>query len=130
MNKTFLLFTYGTLMRGERNEHLLTRARFICSAKTKPIYDLYRINGNFAFPAMTSGFRKNIAVCGEVYEVPISVLPDMDRMEGHPDFYCRRPVELEGNIQCAVAYFFVDEQSLRNNNYPEIESGNWLLDNK
>lgn len=123
MNKTFLLFTYGTLMKGERNEHLLKDARFVGKAVTKPVYNLYRIDGNFVFPAIVDTGNK--AVHGEVYEVPIEALPGMDRMEGHPHFYCRKPVDLEGDVKDAIAYFFVDKESLVDN-YPEIESGDWL----
>lgn len=122
-NETFLLFTYGTLMNGERNEHLLKEARFVGKAVTKPVYKLFRIDGNFVFPAIID--EGNTAVSGEVYEVPIAALPGMDRMEGHPHFYRRQPVELEGEMKDVIAYFFVKKQDLIDD-YPEIESGNWL----
>jgi gamma-glutamylaminecyclotransferase len=124
MNETFLLFTYGTLMKGERNEHLLKDARFVGKATTKPTYKLFRIDGNFTFPAIID--TGDTAVKGEVYEVPASALPGMDRMEGHPHFYCRKPVELETALDKEViAYFFVDKDSLPRR-HPEIKSGDWL----
>jgi gamma-glutamylaminecyclotransferase len=134
--ETFLLFTYGTLMRGERNEHLLKDAQYICKGVTKPKYRLFRIDGNFVFPAIID--EGDTAVKGEIYECPMSALPSMDRMEGHPHFYCRKPIELEDGLMDAVAflkkddmysskeviaYFFVKKNSLVN--YPEIKSGNW-----
>lgn len=131
MNNTFLYFTYGTLMRGERNEHLLEGARYIGKAATKPKYKLFRINGNFPFPAIID--EGGTAVCGELYEVPISALPGMDRMEGHPNFYRRQPIEIDtvvydnydGTLDSeVVAYFFVDKKSFKDN-YPEIKSGDW-----
>lgn len=130
---TFLLFTYGTLMRGERNEHLLSNARYICKAVTMPIYKLYRINGNFTFPAIID--EGDTIIKGEVYEVSMSALPGMDRMEGHPNFYCRKPIKLASIVEDIndedeervdpVAYFFVDKQMLIQR-YPEIKSGDWL----
>ncbi len=127
-NKTFRLFTYGTLMKGERNEHLLNDAHFIGKAVTKPCYRLFRINGNFVFPAIID--EGDVAVMGEVYEVPMSALPAMDRMEGHPHFYCRKNVQLDSiegsdNTDDVIAYFFVDKERLVEY-YPEIKSGNWL----
>lgn len=141
-NKTFLYFTYGTLMKGERNEHLLKTARYIGRAMTKPKYKLFRIDGNFTFPAIID--EGKVAVVGELYEVPIEALPGMDRMEGHPHFYRRQPIELdtlmledvdsttdaqrEAFIDAAdgkevIAYFFVNKKELVY--YPEIKSGNW-----
>lgn len=122
--KTFLLFTYGTLMKGERNEFLLDDAKYIGRVVTTPNYKLFRIDGNFVFPALIDG--GNTAIKGELYEVPMSALAGMDRMEGHPHLYCRKYIDIEGaNDYAAIAYFFVDKQSLIEN-YTEIESGDWL----
>lgn len=140
-NETFYLFTYGTLMKGERNEHLLREARFVGKAMTKPKYKLFRIDGNFTFPAIID--EGSVAVVGEVYEVPMAALPGMDRMEGHPNFYCRKPIELDvsmvedtdrfsvdellrlASAPEVIAYFFVKKEQLTER-YPEIKSGNWL----
>jgi gamma-glutamylcyclotransferase (GGCT)/AIG2-like uncharacterized protein YtfP len=123
-NETFLFFTYGTLMKGERNEHLLKGARYVGKAVTKPKYNLFRIDGNFTFPAIVD--EGELAVKGEVYEVPVSALPGMDRMEGHPHFYCRKPIELADDFVGEVlAYFFVDKDSLPKR-HPQIKTGDWL----
>ncbi len=132
-NSTFLLFTYGTLMKGQRNEHLLSNAKYVGKAVTKPIYKLFRIDGNFVFPAIID--EGNMAVNGEVYEVPMSALAGMDRMEGHPHFYCRKPISLDSisaengsaliGHKEVIAYFFVDKEMLVQR-YPEIKSGDWL----
>lgn len=140
MADTFLLFTYGTLMKGERNQHLLKDARFVGRAITKAAHKLYCINGNFTFPAITD--EGDTVVAGEVYEAPMSALPGMDHMEGHPHFYCRKPIELDmmqiedsdrfsaedllrlTSAPEVIAYFFVKKETLKN--YPEIKSGNWL----
>lgn len=90
---SFILFTYGTLMRGELNEYLLDGAKFLGVAQTKPTYSLLSIPGNYPFPALMEG--GNTAVVGEVYEVPIEARDMMDRIEGHPYNYCRKPVALE-----------------------------------
>lgn len=129
-------------MKGERNEHLLKDAKLIGKAMTKPIYNLFCIDAHFIFPAIID--EGTLAVKGEVYEVPVSALPDMDRIEGHPNFYCRKPIELcevesgdqvwfdllQGDRhlskQEVIAYFFVDKEMLVNRKYKEIKSGDWL----
>lgn len=124
-DKTFLLFTYGTLMKGQCNEHLLRNARYIGKAETKPKYNLFRIDGNFIFPAIID--EGELAVKGEVYECPMSALPNMDSMEGHPHFYCRKPIELaDAGDKEVIAYFFVDKGSLGKHFGTQIKTGDWL----
>jgi len=126
-NKTFILFTYGTLMRGEQNHYLLDDARFIGAATTKPKYDLMAIDGNYPFPALMP--EGKLAVAGELYECPIETQAAMDQIEGHPFNYCRMPIELDGlyapgktNIE-AVAYFLVNKSWTKYSS--RIESGDW-----
>jgi gamma-glutamylaminecyclotransferase len=131
---TFNLFTYGTLMRGERNEYLLEGARFIGKAKTKPCYGLLSIPGNYSFPALVEQGSLALyngpamAIEGELYEVPLALRAGMDQIEGHPFNYRRMSVLLESktplgeDIQ-AVAYILVNESWFKHASL--IESGDW-----
>ncbi len=121
-NDTFLLFTYGTLMQGQLNNKLLENAVFVKEAITKPQHKLFRVLGNFPFPALVDD--GDVAVKGEVYEVSILDLPRLDALEGHPFFYERRVIELDGIEDEVIAYFFVDADVLKKF-YAEIESGDW-----
>lgn len=120
-SKTFILFTYGTLMQGELNEYLLNGARFIGKATTKPCYDLLSIPGNYPFPALMETGK--LAVKGELYEVPIVARNVMDQIEGHPFNYCRKPVELDGTDVKAIAYFLVNADWTEH--AEPIKSGDW-----
>lgn len=138
-NKTFLLFTYGTLMRHEQNHYLLDGAKFLTVAKTKPQYRLLSIEGNYPFPALMEGGTSE--VMGEIYEVPVEARDMMDRIEGHPNNYCRKPCAI-GNVQITkgnqdimtedvmnnvfnntIAYVLVNERWTKNAS--PINSGNW-----
>jgi gamma-glutamylcyclotransferase (GGCT)/AIG2-like uncharacterized protein YtfP len=83
------VFVYGTLLRGQSNHRLLADARFVVAALTAPLYELIDLG---TFPAMLDG--GSTAVTGELYDVDASTLAALDRLEGHPHFYERRPVEL------------------------------------
>lgn len=111
-----LVFTYGTLMSGERNHRLLRIARFVGAASTLPRYELRDLS---AFPALVRGGTR--AVAGELYEVDAPTLFALDQLEGHPDFYRRARIRLaSGTI--ADAYLLRRDQV---DGRPIIESNNW-----
>ena len=75
---SFLLFVYGTLMRGGVRHWLLADQRFVGEARTLPRYALYDLG---TFPGMV---RRDggVAVSGELYEVAANRLADLDDEEG------------------------------------------------
>jgi len=88
------LFVYGSLQRGQANHAQLARARFVESMRTAPRFALREIVG---YPALVAGDR---AIEGELFELPLSALPELDEFEGAA--YERREIELEdGSIACA-----------------------------
>ena len=113
------LFVYGTLKRGWYNHHrLLTNSRFIGEATIKG--KIYSMGG---FPALK--FLDNLKmenpplVKGEVFEVDVvKDLPQIDRLEGHPNWYLRTfAVSSLGEVQ---VYKYLPD-----NVGPLIESGEW-----
>jgi gamma-glutamylaminecyclotransferase len=86
-----LVFTYGTLLKGEVNHHLLAQARFVAEARTESCFELFDIG---PFPAMSTGGET--AVLGEVYAVDDATLARLDHLEGHPRFYQRTRIRLDG----------------------------------
>lgn len=110
------VFVYGTLLAGEPNHRLLTGARLVAEARTKPAFELRDLG---AFPGLVSGGAH--AVAGEVYEVDEATLAALDRLEGHPRFYRRTTIALEDGA-AVETYLLAPEQV---EGRPVIASGNW-----
>ncbi len=111
-----ILFVYGSLIQGESNHGLLSRARFIGEATTVKRYTLYDLGSFPAMARMGTG-----AVRGELYDVDNSTLASVDRLEGVPTFYRRIAVLLDdGSI--ADGYVLRREQV---SGRRVIASGDW-----
>lgn len=85
-----LLFVYGTLMTGYGNNHILGDSRCLGRAHTADT-NFAMLNGGVPFVRQTS--RDGTRIAGEIFAVSsLAVLDAVDRLEGHPDWYCRTPV--------------------------------------
>lgn len=95
---------YGTLKKGNGNyERFLSDSHFVGSGKTKAKYPL--IISGLPYLIDKKGVGHNVEV--DVFKVSNEVLYDLDRLEGHPNWYKRRRVSINVNgrtIQCWV-YF-------------------------
>ena len=82
-NKTFNLFVYGTLKKNQIANHYLKDAKFIGNATTKDsIFDMKSNRGYYPFVFLNG----NKDIMGEIYEVPMEKLKDLDAYEGYsPD---------------------------------------------
>ena len=78
---------YGTLRRGGPNHALLARARLVGPATTVERHALFV--EEFPYLAPVPAVHR---VRGEVYAVDAATLAEIDRLEGHPTWYERRPV--------------------------------------
>jgi gamma-glutamylaminecyclotransferase len=116
--RTYLVFVYGTLRKGQGNHYLFKSSKFIGNAKTKLSYALY-VNW-VPFLSRTASVSQ---VTGEVYSIDDATLLNLDRLEGHPDAYKRDQAEVvleDGTELIAWIYFYdVAEGDL-------IESGDFL----
>lgn len=95
MSDKILVAVYGTLKKGQSNHSLLSGSKLIGSGETPPHYTLLEMG---SYPGATFGDSK---LKVEVYEVDALTLRDLDRLEGHPDFYRRTlvPIEMDDNIE-------------------------------
>lgn len=114
---TFRLFVYGTLKRGGVRHHVLAHCRFLGSALTRPLYALHDLG---AYPGLIPHGEGQV-VEGELYEVPLSLRENLDRVEGAPDWFNLAPIELQGEDGPALAYFFQQSPGTR----PRLCSGRW-----
>ena len=115
------VFVYGTLRLGEPNHYLLDDRALVGSVCTEPAFELVSLG---AFPAMVAG--GTTAVVGEVYEVDLVTLAALDRLEGHPRFYQRRPIRLADGDE-VLAYLLSPEQA---HGQTRIPSGDWTNANR
>ena len=83
------LFTYGTLMKGQRASSMLTNAEYIGDGILRG-YGLYEV-GEYPAAVPVKGFN----VYGEVYEIDDGMLKDFDEYEGEGDLYIRKLLEIE-----------------------------------
>jgi len=115
------VFVYGTLRTGEPNHYLLDDRALVGQVCTEPAFELVSLG---AFPAMVAGGAT--AVVGEVYEVDPVTLAALDRLEGHPRFYQRRPIRLADGDE-VLAYLLSPEQA---RGQTRIPSGDWTNANR
>lgn len=96
----FRVFVYGSLMRGEPNHGVLERGTYLRDIWTAPGVAIVRAG---PYPSLlfaeSAGPReplvRNERVHGELWEVDHGLLDDLDRFEGHPDWFARREITLD-----------------------------------
>ncbi|WP_193112100.1 gamma-glutamylcyclotransferase family protein [Sulfurimonas paralvinellae] len=99
------LFVYGTLKQGFHNHHLLADAEFICNAASKQNYPM--VNTEEYFPYLIDNEGHGYNVKGEVYRIDEAILEMLDILEGYPQHYTRREIEVVslGIDLLAITYF-------------------------
>lgn len=111
------IFVYGTLRRGETNAALMTDARFVRVARSRPDFTLFALDGH---PGLGAG--GHTAVVGEVYEVNDDVLRGLDALEGHPAWYVRSPITLADG-ETVETYLLPPRFTVGR---PTIPDGDWV----
>jgi gamma-glutamylaminecyclotransferase len=115
-----VIFVYGSLLSGERNHGQMAGAGFLGPARTLPRYALYHLG---TYPGMTEGAQP---IEGELYEVDARRLAALDAFEGHPNYFRRGPVALEGG-GWAEGYLLTRVQVAGR---PLVPSGSWRVRGK
>lgn len=85
-----LVFTYGTLMAGGSNHHVMETAEGVFIGRGVTRDSSYDMTSLSAFPGMLDW--GSYSIIGEVYEV--SNITPIDRLEGHPSFYERKQIPI------------------------------------
>lgn len=111
------VFVYGTLKTGFHNNKRILSEYTGVKAKA-PGIDLHK---GPHFPFAVKG--KGVAI-GELFEVSDSTLLQLDRLEGHPNFYERTEIEVwDENYKRHTAWIYLCPKYADKN--PIIEDGEW-----
>ncbi|MEO2068955.1 MAG: gamma-glutamylcyclotransferase [Desulfurobacteriaceae bacterium] len=111
--KKYLLFVYGTLKKGFWNHHFLQNEKFVGKAETKEKYAMYVTRIPFVVKN-----EKVSTIKGKVYEVSKETLKEIDRLEGHPEWYKRELVPVVVSVNGkkkevkAYVYFSLDPRGV------------------
>lgn len=109
-----LVAVYGSLKKNHFNHDVLAGAEFIAAWKTTAEYTMFDLGG---FPGVVAG--GTTSVHAEIYKITPEILEHLDRLEGHPTFYRRTPIDSPfGEIQIYL-YLNTDCRD------KAIESGLW-----
>ena len=82
------VFVYGTLMRGESNHEFFLSNDWFISRAIVAGFDMYDIG---YYPGIIPGEGN---VLGELYEVPVDAIENLDGLEGEGNLYIRRCIPL------------------------------------
>ena len=97
---THLVFVYGSLKEGFHNHRLLRKNEAMgLGAATTANPALMLAGPGYPFLIDPEGHAADLGdfvgrVRGELYEVDDELLADLDRLEGHPEYYRRKEVEI------------------------------------
>lgn len=118
-DQTPYVFVYGTLMSGFGNNRLLKNSNLEYYATTEEEYKLVANSIPYLLEDEGSTY-----VRGEVYRVNENTLRNLDSLEGHPNWYVRKIVNVitdQGDRIRAWVYFMPEQPS----GVSIIESGSY-----
>jgi gamma-glutamylcyclotransferase (GGCT)/AIG2-like uncharacterized protein YtfP/predicted glutamine amidotransferase len=101
---------YGTLKRGHGNHRLLESSYCLGEGNTSDSYPL--VIDNLPYVIDRKGHGKRVQV--EVYRVDANTLARLDSLEGHPDWYQRKQIQVhlhKGGTITAWVYMIPDAKS-------------------
>jgi gamma-glutamylaminecyclotransferase len=116
MSDEIRLFAYGSLLPGERDQHLLAGAKLVGPMKTAPRYKLVDLG---VFPALIDG--GTVSVTGELYVIDKKQRFVIDTVKQCPILFQREVISLEDGTS-AEAYV-MNEDQVRGKR--RIAAGDW-----
>ena len=104
------VFTYGTLMKGERNHYYLNDADYVCDATING----FRMIDLKSYPGIEPG---DGIVVGELYLVDDNTLKMLDDLEEAGFLYLRKTTMVYTSETKLEAYVYVYNQEVNNPKY-------------
>jgi gamma-glutamylaminecyclotransferase len=98
-----ILFVYGTLKRGLRNNHLIADQEFLGEFLTEPRYRVIDLGPH---PGLVVDEVNGLAVRGELWSLSEVSLGELDAFEEVPGPFIRTEVKIAGREDAAQAYFW------------------------
>lgn len=114
MNK-HLVFVYGTLRRGGRNNYMLADADFLCRHWTRPQFTMFQLG---TFPAVVP--RGSTAIAGEIYRVSDRLFGLLDELECYPQVFFRERIE----TPAGDSWMYIYNRLVGTEH--EVEHGDWM----
>tara|TARA_R100001594_G_scaffold11802_6_gene26483 strand:- start:1234 stop:2334 length:1101 start_codon:yes stop_codon:yes gene_type:complete len=108
-----LIAVYGTLKKGYSNYHrYLTNSKYVGSGNTQDKYPLV-IQG-LPYMVNQKGVGYNVDV--DIFRVSDTILKDIDRLEGHPNWYKRIqvPITTKKNKKTLICWIYFNPQRVDN----------------
>jgi gamma-glutamylcyclotransferase (GGCT)/AIG2-like uncharacterized protein YtfP len=124
------VFVYGTLMKGYKNHRLIDSqktSKFLGKGVTQD--NIFTMIDLVNFPGVIEKGVTNIV--GEIYEIDLNTLQSLDYLEGHPNFYRRKVVNIinKKKVEEVNMYILNSSYNERSSNFDIIKSGNYKLKN-
>jgi len=111
----YKVFVYGTLKSGFCNNWILKD--YMGTYAVAKNIDIHT-GPNFPFAVRGTG-----TAIGEMYKIDKGTLKVIDKLEGHPQWYNRKLIEIKlANGQIVKAWIYLNEEAYA---YPKIQNGNW-----
>lgn len=119
--KLFRVFVYGSLRRGNHNNHWLKGAELI--ATTQTVGAGFTMLDIGMFPGVIYGGKT--VIIGEVYAVDAATLEELDRHEGCPRHYRREVIK---TADCGECFTYIYQMPTHARSYPRhiVHSGDWV----
>lgn len=99
---SILLFVYGTLKRGAKNHLAIMGDMYLRETATSPDYILVDLG---PYPGMIEKLADGFSIQGELFEIPSSLLKNLDKIEGSPNLFKIEPITLADGSK-AFAYLY------------------------
>ena len=108
--KNNYVFTYGTLLKGERNHHLINDNDYVCDASVSG-FEMFNLG---RYPGIYHG---DGIVNGEIYLVDDKTLKKLDELEEEGSLYIREEVIAKSDNQEYKVYIYVYNLEVANPEY-------------
>lgn len=132
MSGAHLVFVYGSLKNGFHNHGILERGKSDFLGTFKTLSNTYKMLHLGGFPGVVFNHSRMAEdkqlygqVEGELYHIDNACMANLDHLEGHPNFYERFQVKLEGFEHNAWMYLLPEDNDHHRYVAPDLGILRW-----